>query len=343
MGRCKIFIYALNEDNISIKGEGVIDLSGESFFDFSKTLNPIENIDLLTPEQIEETEAKPLERPNQPIFFYNCKNLTIENVTFKDSPCWTISINSSEGIRIRGIKIINNLRIPNSDGVHLCSCRDVSISECKFVCGDDCIALTGITNWDKPCENVMISDCFMETRSAGVRIGHLDSKVQDVKIKNLIISNSNRGIGIFANGSKGYVKNIYISNVIADTHIYAGTWWGKGEPLVIQAPESGNFIEDIKIENLIARSENGIVIWGKDRNIRNVELRNVLIGISYGKNRELFGRYIDLQPSGFQELKEYKSYIPWVILKSVENFNYSDVLYYKESSDKVYSIEKLEL
>lgn len=98
---------------------------------------------------------------------------------------------------------MNNLRVPNSDGIHLCSCENAIITDSFFTCGDDCVAISGITNWDKPCENIIVSNCIMQTRSAAVRMGHLDSKVKNVIASNLTILNSNRGIAIFANGKTG--------------------------------------------------------------------------------------------------------------------------------------------
>ena len=295
--------------------------------DFSKTHNNFPELSSLNEEQIEETECKTKDRPKQPIFFYNCKNITIRDIVIKDSPCWTVSINSSEDIRVDGIQIINNLRVPNSDGLHFCSSRNIKVSNSNFVCGDDCIAITGITNWDIPCENVIVSNCVMETRSAGIRIGHLDSKVRNVILSNSIIRNSNRGIGIFANGRSGYVSSIIINNIIMETKIFAGTWWGKGEPIAILAPEYGNTIEDVSISNIKSRSENGILIYGKNKNIKNVVLKDIDISINLGKNREIFGKYLDLSPSANIPFPDYMRKVPWIIGKDIFSLKIENITY----------------
>lgn len=326
-GEVTSFLYALSEKNISVEGKGIIDLSGESFMDFSKTHNNFPELSSLNEEQIEETECKTKDRPKQPIFFYNCKNITIRDIVIKDSPCWTVSINSSEDIRVDGIQIINNLRVPNSDGLHFCSSRNIKVSNSNFVCGDDCIAITGITNWDIPCENVIVSNCVMETRSAGIRIGHLDSKVRNVILSNSIIRNSNRGIGIFANGRSGYVSSIIINNIIMETKIFAGTWWGKGEPIAILAPEYGNTIEDVSISNIKSRSENGILIYGKNKNIKNVVLKDMDISINLGKNREIFGKYLDLSPSANIPFPDYMRKVPWIIGKDIFSLKIENITY----------------
>jgi polygalacturonase len=326
-GKVTSFLYALSEKNIAIEGKGIIDLSGESFMDFLSTHNNFIELSLLNKEQFEETECKTKERPKQPIFFYNCKNIFIRDVIIKDSPCWTISINSSEDIRVDGIQVINNLRVPNSDGLHFCSSKRIYVFNSTFICGDDCVALTGITNWDRPCEDVIISNCIMETRSAGVRIGHLDSKVRNVLLSNLIIRNSNRGIGIFANGKSGYVNSVIVNNIIMETKIFAGTWWGKGEPIAILAPEFGNTIENVSISNIITNSENGILIYGKDKNIKNVVLKDIDINITLGKNREIFGKYLDLSPNTNIPFPDYMRKIPWIIGKDIFSLKLENVTY----------------
>jgi polygalacturonase len=321
------FLYAMNEKNISIEGKGTIDLSGKHFMDFTRTHNEFEELKFLDKEQFEETECKTKPRPNQPIFFYNCENLYINGISITDSPCWTICVHSSTDIKIDSIRIFNHLRVPNSDGVHLCSCNRAFIKNSTFICGDDCIAITGITNWEKTSENIVICDCILESRSSGIRIGHLDSKVRNVIISNLIISNSNRGVGIFADGNNGYVESVFISNLIVRTKIFAGTWWGKGEPLVILAPKSGNKIRDISIRDIRAYAENGILIYGERNNIEDILLKDIDIRLNFGKNRILFGKELDLSPNPKVAYPDYEKKIPWIIAKDVLSLNIQNVTY----------------
>jgi len=337
------FLFAMNQKNISIEGKGTIDLSGNIFMDFSQAFNIFDELQNLTPEQFEETECKPKYRPNQPIFFYNCENINLSGISIIDSPCWTVCIHSSKFIQINSIKIVNNLRVPNSDGIHLCSCENGIITNNFFVCGDDCVALSSITNWEKPCKNVIGSNCIRQTRSAALRMGHLDSKIKKGIASNLIVQNSNRGIAIFANGKNGYVKHVIISNVTMSTKIFAGTWWGKGEPIVIAAPEEGNLIEDITISNVKAFSENGIVIYGKNKNIKNVTLKDIDIYLSFGKNRPQFAKKIDLLPSECPDFPEYMRKIPWIFAKDTVNLKLLNINYGygSSSSNKDYDIEGL--
>lgn len=325
-------IYVKDAENVNIIGNGTIDLSGDSFMDFTRFHNTFEELKSLTLDQIQEVECKTLERPNQPIFFLNCRNVSLKDVRIMNSPCWTVSFHSSENIRIENISIVNNLRIPNSDGIHLCSCRDVIITNSNISCGDDCIAITGITSWEVPSERIIISNCILRTRSAGLRIGHLDSKVRDVIASNLIIKDSNRGIGIFADGKKGWVKSIKISRVLAETKIFAGTWWGKGEPLVISAPNSSSIIKDVSIESLSAVSENGIIVIGDGSNIEDIDIKDIILNLRYSKYRALFGKYIDIRPSEIIPISDYLYHIPWIYLKGVNRIRMRDIIYRRDTN-----------
>ncbi len=102
---------------------------------------------------------------------------------------------------------------------------------------------------------------------------------------------------------------------------------GKGEPIVIASPEEGNFIEDISISNVKAYSENWILIYGKDNNIRNISLKNIDIYLSFGKNRPLFGKRIDTLPSQCPPFPDYMNKIPWIFAKDVLNLKLQDVNY----------------
>lgn len=121
----------------------------------------------------------------------------------------------------------------------------------------------------------------------------MGGKVENVLANNICINDTNRGIAIFA-GDNGYVKNVSVSNVIMDTHILAGGWWGKGEPFVICSANSNGVIENVKISGLTAQSENIGVIVGT---VNNLTIHNLQISIIESKNRKYAKNY-DIAPNG---------------------------------------------
>ena len=214
----------------------------------------------------------PAPRPTQPLFFRHCQRVRIDGVTIRNAPCWTITLALCRDVKLSHLTIDNNLRTPNCDGIHCCACKDVIITDSVISAGDDCIALTSITDWEEVCENIVVANCILTSRSAAIRIGHEASKVRNVAVSNIIVKDTNRGIAIFAR-DKGWVENVRIDNALIQTRLFAGGWWGKGEPLVLCARGSGR-IEGISVSNVRAESENSILVVGQEKNIRDVELRD---------------------------------------------------------------------
>ncbi|MCL2377642.1 MAG: glycosyl hydrolase family 28 protein [Defluviitaleaceae bacterium] len=303
------FIYGMGCSNIRIEGSGIIDLSGDSFYDFSRPEIPSYMKDIITPTQEAECTVHYDVRVKQPIFFHGCYDIKVTGVTIRNSPCWTLTFSECEDINVSNVSIYNSLNIPNCDGIHLCSCKNAIIKGCNIVSGDDCIAMTCITNWYKPCENVTISDCIMTSCSKTISIGYSYSVVRNVVISNCIIQKSNRGIAFMATDGIGLVENVCISNCIVDTQVRAGNWWGNGEPLLLMATPHNvdkryradghheTSMRNIQISNVICTSENLIGVVGVNNNIKDVTFRDVTVNLKESKNKHLKGNIIDVSPS----------------------------------------------
>ncbi|MHB0999460.1 MAG: glycoside hydrolase family 28 protein [Armatimonadota bacterium] len=336
--RIQPWIYALEQSNVSIAGDGELDLNDEPFIDWEKLwASPVPESEL-TDSQIIDNIVTPLERPSQMVFFHKCSHIRIEGIAARRSPLYTISISLCRDVKIIGITIDNNLRVPNNDGINFYACRDVVIQGCVLSCGDDCIAITSISNWDTVCERFVISDCTMTSRSSAIRIGHMASKVRDIAINNLVISDTNRGIGIFA-GDNGWVKGIMISNITMRTRLIAGGWWGNGEPLLISAADSQGVIRGISFNNVRAHSENSITIVGNKGNVSDISLNNIRLTLSYGSNRPLFGNEIDLSPMTPRPAPENS--IPWLYASEASCIDLHNIRVWKSTEPQDFSIEPI--
>jgi polygalacturonase len=56
-------------------------------------------------------------------------NVTIRDVTLKDSEHWNLHLLGCEDVTVDGIRINSNLLGPNSDGIDIEACRDVTVSD----------------------------------------------------------------------------------------------------------------------------------------------------------------------------------------------------------------------
>lgn len=310
LGDLQALIVCLGGEDVVIDGDGVIDLNGSSFYDFSRPIIPESRVPF-TQSQIEECTVEREWRPTQSIFFHQVKNLTLRNITVLDAPCWTITAAECENVKFTGLTINTNLRVPNDDGIHICSCSGVIISGCNISSGDDCIAISGITNWGKPCENLVISDCILRSCSKALVIGYIYSHVRNVVINNIIIKNSNRGLTFMCSDQGGLVENVRASNLLIDTRIQAGNWWGNGEPIFFMGvkhdqsipPEQNphrdtpvNF-RNIRIQNVSCTSENAMGAVGTGGNFEDVVLRDITLQKKDSENLPLKGSTFDIAPS----------------------------------------------
>ena len=322
-------IYALDSDNIEITGGGKIILSGDAWANFNCGSPEFMRDENLTLKYEEQTVIGPdvkIERPTQPIFFNNCKNIHIHNLKVFNSPCWTFTFSNCENIVFERCYVDNHNRIANNDGVHFSASKNIIVRDSTFLCGDDCFAATCITNTEGVCENMEISNCLMSSRSAAIRFGHLYSKVRNATIKNVEILPSNRGISIFT-GDDGIVENIHIENVVSKTNIHAGWWWGKGEGFVICASNTTGQIKNISLKNCSFTEENPSLIVGEGANLDGVTIENCHFEYKKGDTHPYYYGKMDLQPNHPQLLDA--------------PFNVGDTLYVKKADNVYLNGEKL--
>lgn len=309
MGQTLSLLYSMNHDDIRVTGEGTIDLNGDSFYHMDRATVPDCGFELTDKQKAECTRTYE-NRPNQPIFFYNCTRVRIQDIRIINAPCWTLSFIECQDIRVTGLIIDNSLILPNNDGMHFCSCRKVFVSHCSITSGDDCIALSCITDWNKPCEEIVISDCILRSCSKAIVVGYMHSIVRNVCISNCIILESNRAFCIMTSSGTGLVENILVNNMRLDTRIRAGNWWGNGEPVAIVATRNNiasyaaaipdrHFpvnVRNVQFQNLICSGENAIGIVGEGGNICDVSFSNLAMELKDSENLPIRGRLIDASP-----------------------------------------------
>lgn len=310
--RDNALIVAIGAENIAITGRGVIDGNGKSFidmttpsippdFDSRHTRQGEKYLDPSVP--IHDGPMAMFERPGVLVLFIECKNIVLRDFTVHDAPNWNIHLAGCEAAHVQGLNIFNNLLVPNADGMDISNCRNVNISHCNIETGDDGIAFSPCADGfcNKVCENINVSNCTILSRSAAIRIGYGCNDIRNLTFQNIIIRSSNRAIGIFVR-EKQNIENVLFSNIIIETRLHDGHWWGKAEPIHISAiPLSPKHqigrIKNIRFAQLLIRAENGIVLYGeKAGHIQNVSLKGIHFFMANGALNESYGGNIDLRP-----------------------------------------------
>jgi len=304
-------ITARQASNIAITGRGVIEGSGFYFVDPVKLkLTEGADYDKRRIRQGEDylnpkygTADGPLEpkdpRPGNLVRFFDCTNVLLSGVTIQNSPLWTVMAARCERVNITGVSInsfASGRRVPNDDGIDLVESRLIHISDCDIQTGDDCIAVLGS-------EKVTVENCTLSSRSTAVRVGFAGKNIRDCVFANLIIHDSNRGLGVYVRGL-GSVENVLFSDIVIRTRLMTGHWWGKAEPIHVSAivrdtnTDQLGQIRNIRFRNIVAESDDGIVLYGSPQSIlRDISFDDVKIRVRNGPLQQSYGGNFDLRPN----------------------------------------------
>ena len=97
------------------------------------------------------------------VLFGNSKNITLRDISIRDAANYAVMLEFTSQVEVRGVKITGGW-----DGVHFRGwkdnpCRDISITDCEFYTGDDCVA-----GWYW--QNTLIDRCILNSSCNGVRL-----------------------------------------------------------------------------------------------------------------------------------------------------------------------------
>src|SRR5687767_12323864 len=295
-------IYAYEQTNIAITGEGTLDGQGKAFF-WKWHGNPRYggNPDVLSqrPARARLYEMMDKNIPVaervfglghylRPQFIqpYKCKNVLIESVKIIDSPMWEVHPVMCENVTVRNIRVASHG--PNNDGCNPESSKDVLIEGCFFDTGDDCIAIKSGRNNDgrrlnTPSENLIIRNCTMKDGHGGITVGsEISGGVRNLFAHDCLLDSADlwTALRVKNNASRGgklenfYFRNITVGQVSRavveiDFNYEEGA---KGE----HTPVVRNYV----VENLTCATGNrALDLQGLDNApIYNVSMRNCTFG-----------------------------------------------------------------
>ncbi|WP_373514863.1 glycoside hydrolase family 28 protein [Persicitalea sp.] len=296
-------IYAFEQKNIAITGEGTLDGRADQTNWWPWKGNEHYGFKAGTPSQVDKDKRAALfdmaergipvtERKFgngsylRPQFVqpYRCENVLIQGVTLINSPMWLLNPVLCTNVTIDNVTLTSNG--PNNDGCDPESCKNVLIKNCYFNTGDDCIAIKSGRNADGrrlniPSENIVIQDCEMANGHGGVVIGsEVSGGVRNVFAQKCKMSSPEleRALRIKTNTARGgVIENIYFRDIevgqVKEQTIIA----------TMMYEDTGSYmptIRNIEVRNMTVRKggKTGILLEGyKESPISNVRLVNVKI------------------------------------------------------------------
>lgn len=319
------FIFAKEEHDISISGEGSIYGQGDKvFFDDDTDLGYHES-------PLNVTAFRP-----RLTFLENVENLSIRDITIKNAAFWTLHMAGCRHVLINSIKILNDMRGANNDGIDPDCCQDVIIRDCLVKTGDDAIVIKAtkpMTEKYGSCENILISNCILYSHDSAVKIGtETHGDIRNVILSDCIAKDCSRGIGIWVRDG-ATIEDIHIHHLTGNVLKYADAvresgpamWWGNGEPIFINATyrnaneKNPGTIKNITFDHIDMKAESCVFVAGEeDCRIQNVQITDMNLTMCKQGTQQM--GFFDEQPS---IRNVYSHEIPAVYLRCADNVTVS--------------------
>lgn len=279
-------ITGINVENVKIVGEGMINgqASEENWWKNAKV-------------------KRGAWRPRT-IFLNNCKNITLEGITIKNSPSWTVHPFFSKDLKFINLKIQNPADSPNTDGIDPESCKDVEYIGIDFSVGDDCIAIKSGKLYlgerlKTPSENFQIRNCLMKYGHGAVVIGsEMSGGVKNINIEKCIFYKTDKGIRVKTRrgrGEQGVIDGITVKDVYMDevkvpfvfNSFYFCDSDGKTEYVYtkekLPVDKGTPHIKNLDFENIICENTEicaGFLYGLPEKPIENIRFKNIEINFT---------------------------------------------------------------
>lgn len=228
-------VLADKQDDIGISGSGVIDGQGEILA--GKVVGTIK------PGKF--PDANEAKRPVI-INFRNCRNITVRDITLRESACWVQLYRDCDRVLLENLTIRTMAAITN-DGIDLDGCSNVIVRGCDIDSEDDGICLKSSR---RTCENVLIENCRLRSSCNALKFGTASVRgFKNITVRNLEIYDTYlSGIALECVDG-GVLENVNISKVrMTDTNNPIFIRLGRRMPEASPGSVSGVTISDVTAE-----------------------------------------------------------------------------------------------
>ncbi len=273
-------IYADKVSRVVISGQGTIDGRGRAFKKLSWNDEGITRPHLLR--------------------FIQSEDITVKDITLKNSGCWMQHYLACDRLNIDGIKVFNRNNY-NNDALDIDGCHDVIVRGMMADSDDDGITLKSTS--PRLCENVRISDCVVSSHCNAVKLGtETNGGFRNINISGIVVKpSSDQREKFFGQwiGSSAISLEIVDGGVLENVNISDFTVEGTESPIFIRLGNRGRGylssganmesivpidhvgrIDGVHLDNIQIRHAGpmGCSITGlPDYPVRNVSVSNVSI------------------------------------------------------------------
>ena len=246
-------IYADKVKNVVIDGYGTIDGRGRAFKKLSWNDEGITRPHLLR--------------------FIQGEDITVRNITLKNSGCWMQHYLACDRVRIEGIKVQNRNNY-NNDALDLDGCHDVIVQGMMADSDDDAITLKSTS--PRLCENIRIADCVVSSHCNAVKLGtETNGGFRNINISGIVVKPSSDQSSQFF-GAPSKIGTSAISLEIVD----------------------GGVMENVNVSDFTVEGTESPIFIRLGNRGRGYKLRNASAGLSGNGNEDTITELIPIDHVG---------------------------------------------
>ena len=341
-------IFAVDQENIGITGKGTI--NGRGFITANNMVDYI--------HRGIYTDPLKLDRPNetnrpQNIYFRECKNITITDITLRDPASWNQTYDQCKNLYVDNI-IVDSKSYWNNDGIDVVDCDGVVIKNSYFDAADDVICFKS-HDVNSICQNVVVDNCVGRSSANGLKFGTVSrGGFRNFKVTNLTIFDTYRSAITFAAVDGALIENIVVDGVRSINtgnviYLRIGDRWSKGKKpsmknIIISnvyaevpflKPDAGYNYEG-PIEDLPRNISPASIIGLPEYKIQNVKLKNIEI-VYQGAGNPLYAKRglsnveLDSIPemaAAYPEFSQFKELPAWgIYIRHAEGIEFENVTF----------------
>jgi polygalacturonase len=219
-------------------------------------------------------------------------NITLRGLHLLNSDRGSVGMSRCQDILVEDITLRNNLKRISADGMDFHSCKNLKITRCDIISGDDAICFK---TWEgEPFENVVVTDCVIKSDTAGIKIGTgTEGDFRNFHYKNIKITAHRSGVSFFMYDG-GDVENILVEDV--EINELESNWF---IPLYVNVTKRHDdskvgAARNMTFRNIQITSKFGSVFQRRPEGVlENITLENITFTVpktqSYKNRQTLFG------------------------------------------------------
>jgi len=324
----KGFIRIDSIQNVTIKGEGTIDGSGE--------------------HQVFQQGESGKNRPYL-VHVRKSKRVVIKDIHLKNSAFWTLRLFENDGVRIDGVSIYSHCNW-NNDGIDIDS-KNVIISNCRIDSDDDGICFK--SDGSQLCENVTVTNCIIGSDCNAIKFGTASlTGFRNITISNCVIqraSESNHwnwhkiieGVTDSITAISGIAMEVVDGGIIDQITISNVSMVGVQTPIFIRLGSRNNptgSIKNVVISNITASSRSlipSIISAVPGFYIENVLIRDVIVNCIGGGSKEHANRLVPEKEKEYPENRMFGNTLPsyGVYIRHAKNISLNNVQFFLDKPD----------